>query len=86
MSVATTGNKFTISQLRQANALQKFAERNQIAGGRYDEATIANYGVKPADSALNEALYLGRLVTSVYSTSVTLTKRKHRSTVKHCCI
>lgn len=70
LSVSTSGNKFTISQLRQANALQKFAERNQIAGGRYDEATIANYGVKPADSALNEALYLGRLVTSVYNTSV----------------
>jgi hypothetical protein len=70
LSVSTSGNKFTISQLRQANALQKFAERNQIAGGRYDEVTIANYGVKPADSALNEALYLGRLVTSVYNTSV----------------
>lgn len=70
MSISTSGNKFTISQLRQANALQKFAERNQIAGGRYDEVTIANYGVKPADSALNEALYLGRLVTSVYNTSV----------------
>lgn len=70
MSVSTSGNKFTISQLRQANALQKFAERNQIAGGRYDEVTIANYGVKPADSALNEALYLGRLVSSVYNTSV----------------
>ena len=70
MSVSTAGNTFTISQLRQANALQKFAERNQIAGGRYDEVTIANYGVKPADSALNEALYLGRLVSSVYNTSV----------------
>lgn len=80
LSVSTSGNKFTISQLRQANALQKFAERNQIAGGRYDEATIANYGVKPADSALNEALYLGRLVTSVYNTSVYATTNESSGT------
>lgn len=80
MSVVTSGNKFTISQLRQANALQKFAERNQIAGGRYDEVTIANYGVKPADSALNEALYLGRLVSSVYNTSVYATTNDSSST------
>lgn len=61
---------FTIPQLRSANLLQKFAERNALAGGVYQDAIKATYGVRPADGLVDRSIYLGQLRASVYNNSV----------------
>lgn len=61
---------FTISQFRAANALQRFAERNQLARGDYKKSIFVNYGVTPADSICNRSIYLGSLKSPIVNNSV----------------
>lgn len=49
----------TMNDFRQAYALQVWLERNEVAGSRYNESTLAHFGVKPQDSRLQRAEYLG---------------------------
>lgn len=49
----------TINDFRTAYALQVWLERNEVAGSRYNESTFAHFGVKPQDSRLQRAEYLG---------------------------
>ena len=51
--------QFTISQIRQANILQKWLERNNIAGSRYADQIRATFGVLPSDAMLDRAIFLG---------------------------
>lgn len=61
---------FTIASLRAANSIQTWMERQNIAGYRYGDQIKANFGVYPADAALDRPLYLGRQVVDVYNKSV----------------
>lgn len=61
---------FSIQQLRVANSLQRFAEVNAAAGGRYADAMVATYGVCPSDAVLQRPVFLGRNVVDVYGNSV----------------
>lgn len=64
-----TGN-FTIADLRAANALQKWLERNGIASTDYGSQILAHYGVTPPDAVLDKPLLLGASRDSVYVGSV----------------
>lgn len=68
-SAAETG-AFTISTLRAANSLQKWMERNNIAGYRYSDQIYAQFGIYPSDAIMDRSLYLGRSVQTVYNRSV----------------
>ena len=61
---------FTIASLRAANALQMWLERNNVAGYRYGDQIRAQFGIYPADAALDRPIYLGRQVVDVYNKSV----------------
>lgn len=64
---------FSIPQLRAANTLQRFAENNSIAGGRYPDTIQVNYGVRPSDALCDRAVYLGGFSSEVYNNSVAST-------------
>lgn len=65
----STGN-ITISDIRAANALQKWLERNNISGTDYGSQILAHFGVTPPDAVLNKPLLLGQVRDSVYVGSV----------------
>lgn len=49
----------TINDFRSAYALQVWLERNAVGGSRYTESTQAHFGVRPQDSRLQRAEYIG---------------------------
>lgn len=61
---------FTVSTLRAANSLQKWLERNSIAGTEYGDQIMAHFGVRPPDAVLNRSILLGSVRTPVYVGSV----------------
>ena len=61
---------FSISTLRAANSLQKWMERNNLAGYRYSDQIYAQFGIYPSDAIMDRPLYLGRTVQTVYNKSV----------------
>lgn len=61
---------FTISTLRAASQLQKWMERNNIAGTDYGSILQAHFGVKPPDAVLQRSVLLGSVRTPVYVGSV----------------
>ena len=61
---------FTVAQLRQANVLQRWLERNNIAGERYADQIKATWGVMPADAIVDRSILLGSTSFSVYNKSV----------------
>ena len=69
---AGTG-KFSIGQLRQANVLQKWLERNNLCGARYVEQIRGTYGVTPSDAALQRPIFLGSSRTPIYTKGVATT-------------
>ena len=70
VSSATETGAFSISTLRAANSLQKWMERNNIAGYRYSDQIYAQFGIYPSDAIMDRPLYLGRHVSPVYNKSV----------------
>lgn len=72
LSIDTSGaeGSFTIAQLRQANVLQRWLERNNIAGERYADQIRATFGVYPSDAILDRSLYLGSSQFAIYNKSV----------------
>lgn len=58
----TNASSATINQLREAIALQKFAEMRQIYGSTYEKMLQSDYNVRPKDMRLNnsEILATGR--------------------------
>lgn len=75
---STTGT-FTIPQLRSANVLQRWMERNNIAGFRYGDQIKAQYGVLPADAVLDRAMFLGSTKFGIYNKSVYQTSAEQES-------
>ena len=61
---------FSIAALRSANSLQKWMERNNIAGYRYSDQIYAQYGIYPSDAIMDRCIYLGRQTQNVYTRSV----------------
>lgn len=61
---------FSIATLRSANSLQKWMERNNLAGYRYSDQIYAQFGIYPSDAIMDRCLYLGRHVDPVYTRSV----------------
>lgn len=70
VSSTTETGAFSIATLRAANSLQKWMERNNLAGYRYSDQIYAQFGVYPSDSIMDRCLYLGRNVNTVYNRSV----------------
>lgn len=66
----TQDGSFSIASLRTANALQKWLERNNIAGTRYYDQILAHYGVLPSDAAFQRAVLLGSMTTPVIVNSI----------------
>lgn len=68
--VSSDSTTFTISQLRQANILQKWLERNNIAGERYADQIRATFGVLPSDALLDRPIFLGGSNFGIYTNSI----------------
>lgn len=71
--VADATGSFSIASLRAANALQKWLERNGIAGNRYYDQILAHFGVVPSDASVQRSLFLGSLTSPVIVNSVNQT-------------
>lgn len=69
-STVESKENFTIGQLRSANVLQRWLERNNIAGQRYSDQIKATWGVMPSDAILDRPLFLGSHKFGVYNKSV----------------
>lgn len=69
---ADTSNSvsFTIGQLRAANAIQQWLERNNLAGNRLQDYVRANYGANLSDGIAQRAVLLGSGQFSVYSKGI----------------
>lgn len=63
-------NTFTISQLRAANSLQQFLERNNIAGNRLVDYVKAQYGATLQDGVAQRSVLLGSGSLDVYNKGV----------------
>lgn len=74
--VSDTKGSFTIASLRAANVLQRWLERNNIAGYRYADQIKAQFGCLPSDAIMDRSIFLGRAVHSVYTKSVYNTSGK----------
>lgn len=70
-----TSNKgsFTIAELRAANSLQMFLERQNICGYDYASQIKGNFGKYPKSSSLNRSIYLGRSIFSMYNKGISQT-------------
>lgn len=68
--ISVKGNSFTISDLRTANVLQRWAERRNIAGPRYADQLLATWGVMPSDAIIDRPIYLGSYSHGVYTSPI----------------
>lgn len=64
-----TDGKFSIAELRAANSLQKWNERNNFSY-RYADQIYGQFGVYPDSARMDRAVYLGRVRQTVYNRSV----------------
>lgn len=79
VTVDTSTGSFNLSQFRVASALDRWARRQNLAGGRYNECIMAHFGVMPDDATVDKAQYLGSYrqkidvstTTQVSETSIT---------------
>lgn len=68
--IRVEGDSFTISDLRTANVLQRWAERRNIAGPRYADQLLATWGVMPSDAIIDRPIYLGSYSHGVYTSPI----------------
>lgn len=69
-SALVRDNLISISSLRSANVLQRWLERNNIAGERYADQINAHYGVMPSDALIDRPIFLGSSKFGIYNRSV----------------
>ncbi len=69
-NVSVVGNSFSISSLRVANSLQKYAERNNLGGTKYNDWLKAQYGADLSDGVCQRSLLLGSAKFSVYTKGI----------------
>lgn len=66
-----SGNgSFTIADLRAANSIQQYLERNNILGYRYSDYVKGQYGADLKDGVSQRVLYLGSASFDVYSKGI----------------
>lgn len=70
MSVNTSGGSFTISALRMQNALQEFAEKNQVCGPDYIQVCRARYGKAPSSQVVQRPVLLGSADFPMFTSGV----------------
>lgn len=68
--ISISGDSFTISDLRTANVLQRWAERRNVAGPRYADQLLATWGVMPSDAIIDRPIYLGSYSHGVYTSPI----------------
>lgn len=68
--VADNKGEISIPALRNANVLQRWLDRNNIAGEEYADQIKAHYGVLPSDAIMNRAIFLGSDIFGIYNRSV----------------
>lgn len=68
--ITISGSSLSISQIRAANSMQLFKERNVIAGPREVDIVKARYGVDLSDSVAQRPIYLGSTSFNVYSRGI----------------
>lgn len=75
ISINTAGDTSTLSigAIRSANVLQRWMERNNIAGERYADQVKAQYGIYPSDSFLDRPVFLGSDLMTIYNKGVSVT-------------
>lgn len=73
VDTATTTAGFSIAQLRAANSLQRWLERNNVAGTRYYDQILAHFGVVPSDAAFQRPVLLGSMTSPVVVNSISQT-------------
>lgn len=61
---------FTVAQFRVANSLQRFLERTNIGGGRYNEFILAHFGCMPTDATIQRPEFLGSVTAPVQVSAV----------------
>lgn len=66
---------FTVAQFRVANALQRFLERTNVGGGRYNEFILAHFGCMPTDATIQRPEFLGSVTAPVQVSAVTQTSQ-----------
>lgn len=69
-TAAIENGKISISSLRSANVLQRWLERNNIAGERYADQINAHFGVTPSDALIDRPIFLGSSKFGIYNRSV----------------
>lgn len=79
----TETGSFSIASLRAANALQKWLERNNIAGTRYYDQILAHYGVLPSDAVFQRSVLLGSVTTPVIVNGINQTAQGTNSQTKN---
>lgn len=68
--VAESKGEISIPALRNANVLQRWLDRNNIAGEEYADQIKAHFGVLPSDAIMNRPLFLGSDIFGIYNRSV----------------
>lgn len=61
---------FSVGALRAANTLQRWMDRNNVAGERYADQIKATFGCYPSDSTTDRAIFLGSESIGIYNKSV----------------
>lgn len=70
MSVDTSSGSFTISSLREANALQHFAEVNQLSGPDYVQTLRARYNRAPSSLVAQKPVLIGSADFPMFTSGV----------------
>lgn len=73
---------FTVAQFRVANSLQRFLERTNVGGGRYNEFILAHFGCMPTDATIQRPEFLGSVTAPVQVSAVTQTSQSVTSSTK----
>ena len=68
--VASNKGEISIPALRNANVLQRWMDRNNIAGYEYADQIKAHYGRTPSDAIMQRPVFLGSDIVGVYNRSV----------------
>ena len=79
MQVSNSTAGFTIGQLRAANSIQMWLERNNLAGNRLVDYVKANYGANLSDGVAQRALLLGSGSFAVYSKGIYQTQTQQET-------
>ena len=66
----SSDGSISIPALRAANVLQRWLDRNNIAGERYSDQIKAQYGVTPSDAILDRPVFLGSDAVGIYNKTI----------------